>query len=319
MKSGRVTLTTIAFALLVLAFFLAPLPVTRIREHGLIQFQPNSISHLFVTVDGVLKKVHVREGEQVTKGRVIAEFENLESEKKKIDLEHTVVAKTELVKLYEQKRNASRDNREKDRFSQAILQAVGELKLAETGLRTIEEERRQMVLRAPRDGVVMGLPNIDEVGKGWEKGTETPFCSVGDRGKLRVLVPVHPSDMNLMRENLDAMARDASIPVTIRVQGRVSGLWKGGVRAKDLPKSEAAEVPLPLSSKGGGHVAVKPMTSSQKLIPQSQIYLVPVDFDDPDEAICSNTMARVKIHCRYRSAAWWTWRTISSVFELGLI
>jgi hypothetical protein len=30
-------------------------------------------------------------------------------------------------------------------------------------------------------------------------------------------------------------------------------------------------------------------------------------------------MAQVKIHCRWRSGAWWAWRTISSTFDLGLM
>ena len=122
-----------------------------------------------------------------------------------------------------------------------------------------------------------------------------------------------------MRRNFDKFGEQKPIPATIRVQGRVSNLWKGGVWMKELPKSEAHEIPLPLSSKGGGHIAVRPPTANQKLIPQAQIYLVPVDFEDPDEAVCTSSMAQVKIHCEYESAAWWTWRTISSIFDLGLL
>ena len=109
------------------------------------------------------------------------------------------------------------------------------------------------------------------------------------------------------------------LPVTIRVQGRVSATWKGAVYRSELPKSEAAEIPLGLSSKGGGSIAVRPPGPTQKLIPQGQIYLIPVDFDDADEAVCTNTQAQVKIHCHYRSAAWWVYRTVSSVFDLGLL
>jgi putative peptide zinc metalloprotease protein len=167
--------------------------------------------------------------------------------------------------------------------------------------------------------VVIGLPNVEDIGRSWERGQEYPFCTVGDRGKLRVLVPVHPSDMNVMREDFAKSDGRKPIEATIRVQGRVGNLWSGKVWANELPRSEAAEVPLPLSSKGGGHVAVRPPTGSQKLIPQAQIYLVPVDFEDPDEAVCTSTLAQVKIHCDYRSAAWWTWHTLSSVFDLGLL
>ena len=72
-------------------------------------------------------------------------------------------------------------------------------------------------------------------------------------------------------------------------------------------------------SSHSGSTGNHPVTASQKLIPQGQVYLVPVDFDDADEAVCTNTQAQVKIHCNYRSAAWWVYRTVSSVFDLGLL
>ncbi len=94
--------------------------------------------------------------------------------------------------------------------------------------------------------------------------------------------------------------------------------WTGRVTTTGLPQSEASEVPVALSSKGGGPLAVKPSDNPRKLIPQAQVYLVSINFDHPDAAIVPGTMAQVKIHCEYRSAAWWTWRTISATFDLGL-
>jgi hypothetical protein len=54
------------------------------------------------------------------------------------------------------------------------------------------------------------------------------------------------------------------------------------------------------------------------MAPLSQVFLVGVNFVKPDKAIAPGCLAQVKIHCEYRSAAWWTWRTISSTFDLGL-
>jgi len=53
--------------------------------------------------------------------------------------------------------------------------------------------------------------------------------------------------------------------------------------------------------------------------PQSQQYLVAVEILNPDAAICPGSLAKVKIHCNWRSAAWWTWHKISSAFDLTLI
>jgi putative peptide zinc metalloprotease protein len=319
MKSGRVVLTAIAAALIVLGFFTIPLPVTRIREHGLVQFHPEYISQVFVTTNAILRKVHVREGEFVVKGRVLADFENLDLDKEKIESEAVITTKREIIRLYTEKRNETQDQKEKAKLTQQILTTQGELNMAAQKLQAIERELKQLVLYAPRDGVVLGLPEVDEIGRAWEAGQDAPFCSVGDRSKLRVLIPVHPSNMEILRENFVKFGEQKPIPATIRIQGRVSNTWKGRVWKHEMPKSDASEIPLLLSSKGGGHIAVRPPTANQKLIPQEQIYLVPVDFEDPDEAVCTSSMAQVKIHCEYRSAAWWTWRTISSIFDLGLL
>ena len=53
--------------------------------------------------------------------------------------------------------------------------------------------------------------------------------------------------------------------------------------------------------------------------PQTQVYLVGIDFENPDRAIAPGTMAQVKIHVEYRSLAWWAWRSLSSTFDLGLL
>ena len=321
MKNGRVSLTVMAGIAVVLGFFLVPLPVSRIREHGIVQFRPEYLSSVYLTGEGVLKKVHVREGEYVTKDKLLAEFDNVDLDKQLAELESTILISSKIIEFLDRKKNESRDPKEKDRISQELVSPQTDLKRAETRKRSLDDERRRLELRAPRDGVVIGTPANDEIGKAWEKGTEQPFCQIGDRKRLRVLVPVHPADMELMREDFgnDPTGPGKPLPVTIRVQGRVSATWKGAVYRSELPKSEAAEIPLALSSKGGGTVAVRPMTASQKLIPQGQIYLIPVDFDDADEAVCTNTQAQVKIHCRYRSAAWWVYRTVSSVFDLGLL
>jgi putative peptide zinc metalloprotease protein len=86
-----------------------------------------------------------------------------------------------------------------------------------------------------------------------------------------------------------------------------------------LPESDAKDVPLPLTQRGGGPVAVKPSQDPNVNVPQSQQYLVTVELPHPDPAICPGTMVSVKIHCKWQTAAWRVWRAISSAFDLGLI
>jgi hypothetical protein len=64
-------------------------------------------------------------------------------------------------------------------------------------------------------------------------------------------------------------------------------------------------------------VAVKPPTKPNVYVPQSQQYLVGIDIVDPDDAIWPGVMAQVKVHCRWRSCAWFCWRWFNSAFDLG--
>ena len=113
--------------------------------------------------------------------------------------------------------------------------------------------------------------------------------------------------------------KDRDLPITIRVQGRDSHTWEGEWLV--MPESEAKTIPPQLSNKGGGPIPVKPPSSSDpnKLEPVDQQYLIQVAIKDPDKAIVPGSMAKVKMECRWRSAAWWVWRTVNDTFDLGLM
>jgi putative peptide zinc metalloprotease protein len=147
-------------------------------------------------------------------------------------------------------------------------------------------------LKAPVDGVVGTLPAADEVGKMWDRGSKTPFCTI-----------------------------EKDLEVTMRVHGRDWHTWRG--QLAPLPEQDAKEVPQQLTNKAGGPLAVKPGSRPGQFVPQGQVYLVHVHFVfDPQhtsKAVYPGTLAQVKIHCRWRTAAWWVYRTVSSTFDLRLM
>jgi hypothetical protein len=162
----------------------------------------------------------------------------------------------------------------------------------------------------------MGLPQIDEIGKRWDREQNTVFCSVGNKAKLQVIVPLSPADFKILQENIDKQ-KPRELEVELRVQGHGMQLWQG--RVGTLPMSEAKFIPIQLSTKMGGPIAVKPGSSPQELVPQSQVYLVPIGILEPDDTLAINSHAQVKIHCEYHSCAWWIYRTIASTFDLPLM
>src|SRR5262249_7564661 len=87
MKAMRVALTGIALGAITAIFFLLPLPVSRVRQTGVVQIEPEAAVPIYAPVSGVgardagvLAKLHVRDGQQVEEGAVLAEFTNREVE-----------------------------------------------------------------------------------------------------------------------------------------------------------------------------------------------------------------------------------------------
>jgi putative peptide zinc metalloprotease protein len=273
-----------------------------------------------VVIAGRLKTISVREGQFVRKGALLAEFESQQLEEQVIKARTSLSHASKLVGVYQELWTKETDLEAKEKLQKKKQEAEIDRNKAKYTLDQLEETRKKLILTAPRDGVVMGLPRIDEIGKGWDpKDMEAPFCSIGDPHKLRVLVPVPPADYDVVRDDLKKKrARNEKLEVTIRVRGLDTRTWSG--RVSYLPQSADKLIPFQLSTRGGGSLAVKP-TSPQPpnpQEPQAQVYLVGIDFEHPDRAIAPGTMAQVKIHVEYRSLAWYAWRQLSSAFDLGL-
>jgi putative peptide zinc metalloprotease protein len=85
-----------------------------------------------------------------------------------------------------------------------------------------------------------------------------------------------------------------------------------------VPGQNASNVPLQLTQRGGGPLAVKPSDDPNQLIPLAQTYLVEVEITDPDAAIKPGQLAVVKIHAKWRSGAWWVSQTLANALDIGL-
>jgi putative peptide zinc metalloprotease protein len=315
MKPIRVTLSACLVAMVILVVLFVPLPVSRIRQSGYIE--PTEITRVSVEVPGLLKELLVSEGQFVKKGKELARFVSLELETKRDEALAQMRIKEELVRYYDEQIAKEQDPAQAGRLREQRGKTFSEWKSAIASNDHVAKEMKLLVLRAPRDGVVIGLPQIDEIGKRWDREQNTLFCSIGDKTKLRMIVPLSAADYNLLRDNLNKERPNHPLTATIRVQGHDSKTWQGRIGV--LPKSDAKTVPIQLSTKAGGPLAVKPGSNPNELVPQNQVFLVPIDLIDPDDSIALNSYAQVKIHCEYHSCAWYIHRTIASTFDLGLM
>src|SRR5439155_12414433 len=74
MKRNRVTISSAIVVAILLAFFLLPLPISRVRQTGLVQIEPNLVQKVTLPSDCLLIALHVRDGQRVSRGQMLAEF-----------------------------------------------------------------------------------------------------------------------------------------------------------------------------------------------------------------------------------------------------
>jgi putative peptide zinc metalloprotease protein len=337
MKSGRIVMCGVVVGMLLLAFFLVPLPVSRIRQVGLVQLQEDAGHPVLVKVPGQLQELNVTDGSKVRKGDVLAVLFDRDLERQIRETEAHLKSREEQRDLLEMQLEEARkkpDSPLVPRIDKNLKECIADLEIKlPRQWKILHEREQELTLVAPADGWVINPPSRDEISKQFDPSQPQAFCTVGDPARLRILVPVRPSEYQLLKEEQAELKAQGKGPedlkITIRVQGHDHHTWEGELMP--LPESEMKVVPPPLSNKMNGPIAVKPTSEKNQLLPQAQYYLVSVELKTDDPAVSPDTllyprssiapgsMAQVKIHCRWRSAAWWVWRTVNETFDLGAL
>jgi putative peptide zinc metalloprotease protein len=319
MKPLRVSISSTVVAIFLLFFFLVPLPVSRVRQTGVVELNPDptipdDAARVYVPIPGILESVGPRcqDGQLVEEGEVLAEFRSMDLEKQLIEADRNFYQSLNQLSSATVQLNGPLEPAEREQVLNAKATAQGNRMKSEAQSKMLKEAMEKLTLRAPRSGVIMNPPQKDEVGKLWEKDLSIPFCTIGDPGRLRVKVPVDPDEYRLLKTDREELQkRRDDLGVTIRIQGREWHTWQG--RIAYLPESEAKDIPMSLSNKFGGPVPTKPSQRPDVFIPQYQQYLIDIEIIDPDRAICPGTLAQAKIHCKWRTCAWWIWQPLSKV------
>jgi putative peptide zinc metalloprotease protein len=319
MKAVRVYITLFVLLVLILAFFLLPLPVSRVHETGLVAIEPGELEAVLLPEPARLTAVEVAPGETVRKGQVLARFHSAKLESDLTEARSNREAKRatadQLNRIVNQVRGQVDDDRLRD-FEMQAQQAKAEAESADTAARMLDARINTLgALRATRDGVAVTIPRKDEIDKLFDQGyPETPpIIQVGDPMKLRIKVPVSPQDFQVLKDDLPA--KGGELDVSILIKGRSDREFHGKLR--QLPGQNASTLPIQLTQRGGGPLAVKPSDDPNQLIPLAQTYIVEVEVTDPDAAIRTGQLAVVKIHTKWRSGAWWVGKTLANALDIG--
>ncbi|GIW80021.1 MAG: hemolysin D [Gemmatales bacterium] len=311
MKPGRVILTAATFTALAYLVLCIPLPISRIRQTGLIQFSPEESTPVYLRVAGRLERLHARNGLLVKKGDLLAEFSNVELENAHAEaLTNYDIQKVAYHSLQEQLAVASPQDR-----SELEVQLGTARTDSVRSFRQMETYRNLLAglqVRAPRDGIVLGLPKADAVGKSFYRSQAEPFCRIAKQRNLWVLVPLPPDDFGVVKDNWQR----GDLQIVVRVRGWGSKQWAG--RIASWPESEAEQIPLGLAQSAGGPVAVDTKATGNQLVPKDQCFLLAVAIENESSRLHPGSQATVLFRCRPQTIAQYVWHKFAATFGLSL-
>jgi putative peptide zinc metalloprotease protein len=273
-----------------LAVLFVPLPSSVICT---LELQPRDAHPVYIDVadGGKLEAVHVRPGQRVEAGTLLAQLSNTTTE---IELVRLTGARNQVrVKL---------DNLRKQRHRDASAGGtVGEVEKAlDTIQRQLEQKQadhRRRELVAPTAGVVLPPPNRPSreppegqlpawSGSPFDACNQQAYldegqllCQIGDPTKYEAILVIDQTDIERVRAALNP-AKDRFPKVDIKLDQLPSKTFRSQIT--DIAESELKLSSMRLSSKTGGELltTTDPTTGAEK--PRSTSYQARAPLDDPD-------------------------------------
>ncbi len=224
MKRWRVIATCSVAAAILLFIFLVPVPISRIRGSGVVEALPDAQSKVFVRDKGILEKLHIKPGQVVHKGDELAEFidpaaqSDVDSSRSEVDL-----YKGQMTRLNSQLQD-TREPAARNELTNQLENTLGKKRMAQTKLDSLLRTQVNLVLKAPRDGVIGIAPGPDDVGKFYERQMDpnNPFCTINEPGKLRVVLPLVTPEFNQLKETVERTSPAARTAIKHLMQSKVN-------------------------------------------------------------------------------------------------
>lgn len=317
MKSYRVMITTVVFLTAAAVFALVPMPVSRLRGQALIMPQQEHSRKLYSTYPGILTQLNVKQGQTVRAGEEIAVFNNREVDAKLAQAKAELEANEKYLSVLQVQRARALDPADKDKIEDTIAKTNRQVELGQVEVDALTRIlKEKLIFKAPVDGVIAEAPKIADIGKQFQDDPRNPLFVIYQPGYLTACMPLTTAEFKRLLDYTGTSAKLRSPQLVLRIHGQGMKEWTGDIKA--LPPAEAREIPLALTNRGGGPVAVKAGSRPEQLVPQTQHFLVYIDIQGGDDSLLPGNMAQVKIFLKPETCAQWIWRSINDIFELGL-
>jgi putative peptide zinc metalloprotease protein len=290
----RLSITLAVLAALLGFVFFVPVPVWWSVKASFI-LQPERPAYVWAELPGNLVKQHVKDGDEVKKGDLLAELDNPQKRDELIGLRRQAEQHRLLAEAYAKDRRETRGadvDREQKLFEDRTIQADA-----------LEKELNGLALRAPRDGVVIKPPEPEDLGMSFELGSGRPFCRIGDPRKLEALLLIEQSDKDLVR---------GDEPVQLRLYSHALRSFPGTLRLANI---EAQDIPPELSNTAGGQLQTKLDEATGVQKPVHTHYYGIVAIDNSDGILKSGMRGRAKIDAAKLPLGVRFWRWLKHTFS----
>jgi putative peptide zinc metalloprotease protein len=322
-KRPRLYATLTVLATVVAAIFFVPLPS---RVWAWFELQPYDAESVYVEADGVLRKVHVKAGDHVKKGQLLAELENLnlvlEVEQLRAQCESLEAQITNLERLRVDPRRASE-------ASLNITKAQEDLAGYRRELAKKEQDIEQLRLVAPRAGTVIPPPRVPDRSAdnpaelhGWSGTPLDPenigctltadsqqnlFCQIGDPDHWEAVLVIDQDDVSLVR--------DGGQKVRLMFDESAYHVY---VSQLERPADDAMQYAPPrLASTNGGPLPAKAEPDGT-VKPLSTSYQAVAPLDNSTGLLRNGLIGRARIETAPRTIWQRFYRYVSRTFNFDL-
>ena len=316
-KAVNVAATAVVAAGIVAAIALIPLPQ---RVWCGAELRPRGEETVYVTEAGRLESLAVKAGAIVKAGDELARLSSIDLDLQIAELEGKATdTRTRLASL------------ERERFTDP---AAGlEIGTVEESLKSIEEQlekktknRTELVLRAPRDGVVLPAPSLEEqpdasaagrlptwsgnaldaknIGATYTEGTV--LCLVGEPEKFEAVMVVDQSEVEFVGKGQHVDLKLDAFP------------WRTFTgRVEELAESHLEMSSERMSVKAGGLVPTQTDPSGREL-PISTSYEAMMSLDDTEAMLTPGMRGTARIQVGSRTVGQWLLRLLWQTFNFRM-
>ena len=314
-KSLNMTITGVVVALIAAAICFIPLPQ---RVWCPAELRPRGEETVYVTVDGRLEDIFVEANDRVAKGDELATFSNIDLELQIAELEGQ-----------ESGYRARLASLERERFTDSA--AGMEIRTVEESLKSVEEQlskkrkyQRELVLKAPRSGLVLPAETVDErpdpsgrlpgwsgsalakknIGATFAEGTV--LCMVGDPDHFEAVMIVDQSEVEFVQSEQR---------VDLKLDAFPFETFRGAVN--EIAETHIEVGSERLSVKAGGSV---PTTTDEmgREVPISTSYEVLMQVDDAENVLTPGMRGTARIEVGNRTVGQWLLRLFWQTFNFRM-